>query len=150
MEKKRILIVEEELCKPIEDNALLILLDDNGIEYDIAETGAEAFGFLEKNRYDMICLDIMLEANNEGKAPKLPADLKRVDVGVYILEKLRSGAFELDGAAKDTPVVVVSAVTGYERRKKIIKLLKKEEYYIQKPTEPKEIFKAIKNILGLS
>lgn len=108
---KKILIVEDDISI---HNALEELLQEANYKIDNAYSGTEAMLLLEKEKYDLILLDLMLPAMN----------------GEKIIEKV-----------KDTPIIVLSAKISSED--KVNCLLAGAEDYITKPFDNKELLARI-------
>ncbi len=147
MEPVRILVVEDELEEPLEDNFIITLLEDEAYDITIARTGEEAYAKMAAGRFSLILLDMMLPPSESASTTRFNG-IKRLDMGVHLLELLRKGEFEPKGARKDTLVVVVSAVPGLERWKKIIGLLGNEQCLLPKPAEPEVIFEVVQRTLA--
>ena len=61
MDKPRLLIIEDDADV---QKLLATVASRRGIEVDRASDGEEALAFLEKNRYDLVVLDLMLPKVN--------------------------------------------------------------------------------------
>ncbi len=120
---KKVLIVEDEekIRKVIN-----ILLKNDEVSIDEAESGTEALEKIKDGEYDLMILDLMLPG---------------VD-GMTILKSIRA-----DSRTASMPVIVVSAknldqdiLDGFQGG---------ANYYITKPFEPKELIDSIELILGV-
>lgn len=100
----RILIVEDD--KDIQET-LEFFLNDNGYKTDKAYNGIEAIDKFEKNKYDLILLDIMM--------PKID--------GYAVCEVIREKS--------QVPIIMISALTSEENQIKGLDLLADD--YITKP-----------------
>lgn len=54
---KRVLVVEDE---PVNREIVMILLEDRGVAFDVAEDGARAVELASQSRYDLILMDVQL------------------------------------------------------------------------------------------
>ncbi len=108
----KILIVEDDISI---HNIIQELLKKEAYEVDNAYSGTEALLLLEKEKYDLILLDLMLPAIN----------------GEEIIEKVN-----------DTPIIVLSAKISSED--KVNCLLKGANDYITKPFDCSELLARIK------
>jgi DNA-binding response OmpR family regulator len=120
---KKVLIVEDEekIRKVIN-----ILLKNDEVSIEEAESGTEALEKIKDGDYDLMILDLMLPG---------------VD-GMTILKNIRA-----DSRTASMPVIVVSAknldqdiLDGFQGG---------ANYYITKPFEPKELIDSIELILGV-
>ena len=109
---EKILIVEDDVN--IHDVIKELLTKENYITYD-AYSGTEALMLLEKEKYDLILLDLMLPAIS----------------GEEIIKNV-----------KDTPIIVLSAKISSDD--KVNCLLSGANDYITKPFEIKELLARIK------
>ena len=108
---KRILIIEDDISI---HECLEELLRNNGYDTCNAYSGTEALLLLEKEKYDLILLDLMLPGMN----------------GEQIIEKI-----------KDTPIIVLSAKISSDD--KVNCLLSGANDYITKPFDSKELLARI-------
>ena len=90
----------------------------------------------------MLLLDINLE---KGTNKSLQA-VRRAEVGLNVLQRIRRGKFEEAGNPKDIPVVVLSAVILVDVMDKIRKLVS-EEYYLIKPKTPATVADVLKRAI---
>jgi CheY-like chemotaxis protein len=143
-----ILVVEDELEKPVEDNLFVEILEAEGHSIAFAETGDEAIEHLSAKQFDVILLDIMVLPTIDSIIEhKELQDVSRPDVGVILLEMIKTGAFSGTGVSPNVPVLIISAVTG-DSRWKIIKKLVADEYILRKPCSPELIVDKVHEILS--
>ena len=114
----RILIVEDD--KDIQET-LEFFLNDNGYKTDKAYNGIEAIDKFEKNKYDLILLDIMI--------PKID--------GYAVCEVIRERS--------QVPIIMISALTSEENQIKGLDLLADD--YITKPFSIPVLLRKISAIL---
>jgi DNA-binding NtrC family response regulator len=121
MEKKnKLLIVDDE---EIVRQSLKAWFLEDGYEIDIAEDAEAALRLYEKNKYDLILLDI--------KMPGMS--------GMDLLIKLK----EID------PDAIIILITAYASVSSAVKALKNGAYdYITKPIDPDELSHLVKNALN--
>jgi two-component system phosphate regulon response regulator PhoB len=139
---KRILIVDDE---PDIVTFLSAVLEENGYSSLSAKDGVEGLEVIRKERPDLILLDLMMPKKS----------------GITLFQELRN-----DPKMSDIPVVVVtgvSEVTGVDFRNFMYKRPLKDEKkfvettgltkytvpngYVEKPIDPDELIKAIKEAL---
>lgn len=120
MEKNnKLLIVDDE---EIVRNSLKAWFLEDGYDIDIAESAEAALKLFEKNKYDLILLDI--------KMPGMS--------GMDLLVKLK----EFD------PEAIIILITAYASVSSAVKALKSGAYdYITKPIDPDELSHLVKNAL---
>ena len=128
--KKKILIVEDE---PGLVTYLETLLQDNGYETVSAVDGQTAFEKLKSERPDLVTLDISIPQKS----------------GIRFYRDLKE-----DPQLAGTPVIVVTAVTGYgadpDEFRKFISTRKQvppPEGFIAKPVDREELLNLIKGLL---
>ena len=114
----RILIVEDD--KDIQET-LEFFLNDNGYKTDKAYNGIEAIDKFQKNKYDLILLDIMI--------PKID--------GYAVCEVIRERS--------QVPIIMISALTSEENQIKGLDLLADD--YITKPFSIPVLLRKISAIL---
>lgn len=98
---KRILFVDDEgdSVEPYFEK-----LRDRGLEPELAVDGNDAIKRLQKNKYDLLVLDIMLQSENTiGKEPRR--------AGATLLEMIRQNKIANAKTAPDVPAVILTAVT---------------------------------------
>jgi len=139
---KRILIIDDE---PDIVTFLSAVLEENGYSSLSAKDGVEGLEVIRKERPDLILLDLMMPKKS----------------GITLFQELRN-----DPKMSDIPVVVVtgvSEVTGVDFRNFMYKRPLKDEKkfvettgltkytvpngYVEKPIDPDELIKAIKEAL---
>lgn len=147
MNRIKILFVEDDLPENDADNMLWTLLINEGYAVTPVRAGAEAWESLQSTKYDLVLLDIMLPPDHEKEIPAL-AGVQRLDMGLYLLEKLRDGKFESHGTSRDAPVVVISAVPGVDRWKRIEEFVGNDHWCLEKPVSPYDVVKEVKQALG--
>jgi CheY-like chemotaxis protein len=133
-----ILYVENE---PFFDD--LQMLKEEGLDYDLAETAAEARDRLQETPYDAVLLDIMLEPGEYALAPQ---DVPPYMGGVTVLRLIREGKYKKDESGKDLPVVVYTAVGLMEVREVTLNLLgthAKDRYFEKAVASFEEVLKAL-------
>lgn len=119
--KKTILIVEDE--KPMA-RALELKLSTNDFSIKIASDGEEALKILEKEKFDLILLDLIL--------PKVS--------GFQVLEKIKEKKIKM-------PVIVLSNL-GQEEDAKRAKELGAQDYFIKANISLAELFDRVKKLLS--
>jgi CheY-like chemotaxis protein len=99
---KRILFVDDEdwSVEPYFDK-----LRDHHIEVELAINGDEAIEKLQKSRYDLIVLDIMLPPGN-----KIGKNVEPRKAGTILLHGIRRSEIPNMKTASNVPVVVLTAV----------------------------------------
>jgi light-regulated signal transduction histidine kinase (bacteriophytochrome)/CheY-like chemotaxis protein len=98
---RRILLVEDE---PINREVILIFLEDTGLLIDRAEDGLQAVEMVEKNRYDVILMDMQMPNMNGLDATRLIREHRNgmgvpilaMTANVYAEDKLRCMASGMD------------------------------------------------------
>jgi CheY-like chemotaxis protein len=127
--KKRILFIDDEDWSV---TPYFQKLQDHNIEVDIAVNGDEALDQLQKNRYDLLVLDIMLPPGNRiGKA------VEPRKGGVILLYMIRRNEILDMKTAPDVPVIVLTAVTDQKLSESIRQLGVNEVF--QKPAPFDEV-----------
>lgn len=111
------LIVEDE---PEANRLLARLVQLRGYRVESAFTGAEALGAVERDRFDIIFLDLMLPDTS----------------GFTVCEALKA-----DRRTHDIPVVMVTARLGAENRLQGLRMGAAE--YVPKPYTPDQIFRTL-------
>lgn len=120
-EKKRILIVEDE--KPMA-RALQLKLEHTGFEVDVTFDGEAGLDALDKERYDLVILDLVM--------PKMD--------GFKVLAALKE-------RKNATPVIVISNL-GQEEDIRRAKELGAREYFVKSNTSLADIIKHIKKTIS--
>jgi len=100
---KRILFVDEEdwSITPYFDK-----LRDNSSEVDLAIDGDEAIDLLQKNKYDLLVLDIMFPPGQ-----KIGNNVEPRKAGAILLYRIRYNEIPDMKTTSNIPVVVITAVT---------------------------------------
>ena len=121
--KKRILVVDDE-----EDilTSVGLLLEKTGYEVRTANRGKAALEMLEKEKFDLVLLDILM--------PEMSS--------VEVLERIRANP-----ATKNQKVAIFTVVQPSREGERIISNLKPVEYF-QKPIEVEDFTRRIKRVLG--
>jgi CheY-like chemotaxis protein len=157
MLENRLLFVEDDIDEDPEDSAVWQALLEAGYKVITVRNGLEAFQRLESEIFHLVLLDIMLPPKPpkqiEEEEKPLPPELEgvlRLNMGLKLLELIREGFFEKKGGTPQTvPVVVVSAVPGLERWKRIRTLMSKKKWALRKPKETHEVLAAVTQALPL-
>jgi pilus assembly protein CpaE len=123
MTAAKILIVDDD---PDTQRVLGYTLKQEGFEVLVAVDGAEALRVLERDRPDLILLDIML--------PKLD--------GYQVAERIRAD----EGTVSHVPIVMVTAETDIEQ--KVRGLRAGADDYLVKPFHPAELLARIRSLLA--
>jgi pilus assembly protein CpaE len=123
MAAAKILIVDDD---PDTQRVLGYTLKQEGFEVLVAVDGAEALRVRDRERPDLILLDIML--------PKLD--------GYQVAEKIRAD----EGTASHVPIVMVTAETDIEQ--KVRGLRAGADDYLVKPFHPAELLARIRSLLA--
>src|SRR5688572_17738306 len=96
--KKKILIVEDQF---VEAYDLQLILERAGYEISgIAHSVKEASAMIQRNKPDLVCLDIFLQGKQTGI--ELAAELQEKNIG-FIYISANSGKTILDQAKKTQP-----------------------------------------------
>ncbi|MBU4446184.1 MAG: response regulator [Candidatus Marinimicrobia bacterium] len=122
----KILIVDDDIDLV---EVLRIVLESHGYDVIDAQDGDRGFRLVEKEKPDLIILDVMMRTEDEG---------------FYIAEKIRS---QPDIA--NIPIIILTAVcqqTGYQYKKNDDVLPVDE--FIEKPVMPKTLIKLIQKYIG--
>ena len=121
---KKILVVDDEqdITKSIK-----MLLDNAGYEVRVVNSGKSALQLLEKEKFDLVFLDILM--------PEMP--------GKEVAEKIRQNP-----KTRNQPIAFLSVVTLGEAGKALIKKLKPVDY-IQKPFKTAEFKEQVRKMVGL-
>ena len=113
---KKILIIDDD---PVIVKYLTTLFEDNGYEAVSAKGGNEGFELVEKENPDLITLDLQMPD----------------EWGPRFYRKLSKSKF------KDTPVIIVSGMSGQHAVKKAVA-------YVSKPFDPDKLLGIIRKTLG--
>lgn len=111
--RPRILVVDDE---PVFSNQTKYFLEQNGYEVTVARNGRDAVTALDKNRYDLMLLDIIMPMLN----------------GVEVIRALRANP-----ATADLPIIVVSSMTEYKERVEFFRIGATD--YMPKPIDKGEL-----------
>lgn len=139
---KKILIVDDE---PDQRTFLSTVVEENGYENIMAKDGVEGLDLLRKEKPDLVLLDLMMPRKS----------------GITMFQELRK-----DPSLSHIPVIVVTGVyevTGVDFKnfiyrqplkdeKKFVETTGLTEYtvpngYLEKPVDPDELIKVIKEVL---
>lgn len=120
----RILLVEDE---PDAAKVYRDLLESEGFEVEVVETGERALARIAEAPPDLILLDILLPGMN----------------GVQVARELaaRNG----DGRI---PIVVITCLDEYAEEHPDVKDLKAIKRFLYKPCRPKTLIQGIRDVLG--
>ena len=121
--KKKVLVVDDE--KDVIEYVTMIL-ESAGYEVISADSNESCFESLEKERPDLIILDVMLETVTEG---------------FYIGDKLK-----YNSKYHSIPVIVLSAIekhTGFPMNKNSVPA----DEYLEKPIDPHDLIEAVNKFL---
>lgn len=120
--KKKILIVddEEDICSSIKG-----LVEDIGYEAETVSNGKQALAILQKKKFDLILLDILM--------PEM--------AGNEVLGKIRA-----DPKLKNQKVAILTVVQLSKSGENILEKLKPIEYF-QKPIDINDFERRLKKIL---
>ena len=131
MQKRQILVVDDD---PDILTYFALLLGDHGYEVIEARSVKEALAVMEKNRPDLICLDIMMP--------------KQSGIALY-------SRFKLDDRLKDIPTIFISAFSLArdfygERFRNLIPdtRVPEPEAYMEKPVAADELLEVIERTVG--
>jgi CheY-like chemotaxis protein len=113
---KKILIIDDD---PVIVKYLATLFEDNGYEAVSANDGGTGFEMLEKENPDLITLDLQMPD----------------EWGPRFYRKLSKSPF------KDTPVIVVSGMSGQHAVKKAVA-------YVSKPFDPDKLMGIVRKTIG--
>ncbi len=123
MEGKNVLYVEDEAFFA---SIISKKLQEDGFQVDVASDGAQGWAAMQKKKYDLVLLDLIL--------PELG--------GFEVLEKIKS-----DPNLNATPVVILSNLSTEEDKKKA-KELGAHSFYVKINSMPNEILALVRRILG--
>ena len=112
---KKILVIDDD---PVIVKYLVTLFSDNGYEAVSATDGAEGFEMLEKEKPDLITLDLQMPD----------------EWGPRFYRKLSKSEF------KDVPVIVVSGLSGQHA-------IRKAAAYVSKPFDPDKLLGIVKKTI---
>lgn len=128
--KKRVLVIDDE---PAVVTYMETLLSDNGYETTSAENGRTGFEKLKREKPDLVCLDITMPEES----------------GIRFYRQLKE-----DSELAATPVIVVTAVTGFggdpEPFKHFLSTRKHvppPEGFLAKPIDQQEFLRTVSSVL---
>jgi DNA-binding response OmpR family regulator len=113
---KKILIIDDD---PVIVKYLVTLFEDNGYETICANDGSTGFDLLEKEKPDLITLDLQMPD----------------EWGPRFYRKLSKSEY------KDTPVIVVSGMSGQHAVRKAVA-------YVNKPFDPDKLVAIVRKTIG--
>jgi len=116
---KKILVIDDD---PVVVKYLVALFKNSGYDTCEAYDGVEAFDVLERDRPDLITLDL-----------EMPEQW-----GTRFYRKLRKHG----GAMKDTPVLIISAMASRHLS------VRDAVGYFAKPFEPEKVVETVRNTIG--
>jgi two-component system cell cycle response regulator DivK len=122
--KFKILVVDDSTTNVV---LLEAILDEKGYQIETALNAKEAYAIIEREYPDLILLDLLM--------PKIS--------GFDFLEEIRK-----NDKTKDTPVIVVSALTDEENIEKIIKMGAID--FIKKPIDLQYLVDKVESVLQLA
>jgi signal transduction histidine kinase/ActR/RegA family two-component response regulator len=113
----RILLAEDE---PINREILLCILQDIGLQADIAEDGLQALEQARATRYDLILMDIQMPGMN----------------GIEVTHAIRA-----DSVNRDTPIIAITANAFDEDRESCLAAGMHD--HLGKPVDPEQLYEAL-------
>jgi len=120
---KKIMVVDDE---PGVQRAIRRVLEKEGYEIATASTGRECLDKLEKERFDLIILDIIMPDMDGGMVAKQIRQDKKYD---------------------DTKIIHLSVLQQLPGQEAIQKT-QNIEYHITKPFDNKDLIKKVKQVIG--
>ncbi|MCG3118523.1 MAG: hypothetical protein ALAOOOJD_00743 [bacterium] len=126
---KRILFVDDEDWSV---TPYFPKLQDEKVEVDLAKDGDEALSLLQKNKYDLLVLDIMLPPGN-----KIGKRVEPRKAGAILLQLIRQNEVPNMKTLPTVPVIILTAVIDYTLSESI-KQLEITEIF-QKPASFDEV-----------
>ncbi len=123
----RILFVEDE---PWGVDAYFPALRRSDIICDLAESYQQAIEFLNREKYDLLSLDIMFSAGKTNGEP-----IRQREAGLKLLTDIRSGLIR--GCPTDIKIVILTAVPNHLISEKIRGL--NVLHYLKKPVSYDEV-----------
>lgn len=134
---KRILFVDDEDWSV---TPYFPKLRDEKIEVDLAKDGDEALSLLQKNKYDLLVLDIMLPPGN-----KIGKRVEPRKAGAILLQLIRQNEVPNMKTLPTVPVIILTAVIDYTLSESI-KQLEITEFF-QKPASFDEVTEKLLTLL---
>lgn len=101
-------------------------LQDENVDVDLARDGDEALDLLQKNKYDLLVLDVMLPPGS-----KIGKKVEPRQAGAILLHMIRRNEIPNMKTAPEVAVVVLTAVTD-QKLSESIRQLRVSEFF-QKP-----------------
>jgi CheY-like chemotaxis protein len=117
---KRILFVDDEDWSV---TPYFPKLQDENVDVDLAKDGDEALSLLQKNKYDLLVLDIMLPPGN-----KIGKQVEPRKAGAILLRIIRQNEIPNMKTLPTVPVVILTAVIDHQLAESL------------KPLEATEVF----------
>jgi CheY-like chemotaxis protein len=117
-------------------------LNDAGVKVDLAKDGDEAFERLQKGKYDLIVLDVMLPPGN-----KIGKQVEPRKAGGILLEMIRKNQIPNMQTAPNVPVAILTAVTD-QKLADIVKELEVREVF-EKPALFDEVTGKLMRLLNI-
>ena len=123
-EKKTVLLVDDD--EDLLDQARLVVEREYSV--DLARSGEEALGKLEKRNYDCIVLDVMMQTLSDG---------------LDTAKKIKGNA-----ATKTIPIVMLTSVNEhYDYRSQIDESFFPNDKWLDKPVDPGVLLQEIKKLI---
>ena len=147
---EKILIIEDE---PYSISRIPKNLEQINMYVDIAEDLDVAIAKLQKEKYDLVILDIMFaEGEHEQLDNLIQENLENSEKykkyyrrGIALFKLIKRGV--LGEKNRDVPVVVISATPDQNDIQEIKSILEDSDAYFEKPVESKMIIEKIKEVL---
>ena len=146
----KILIVDDDFDIV---ESMRIVLESSGYEVESASSGEEGLNMINRGKYDLIVLDVMLESIDKGfdVARQLKADPKHRDIPILMLTAIKE-VTDINFNAGNTyteqlPPDYFSGPGNAENT--AVDNLRVEAFY-EKPVKPGELLKKIKQLLEKS
>ncbi|MCU0726311.1 MAG: response regulator [Planctomycetes bacterium] len=146
---KKVLIVDDD---PAIVRFLTVALTENGYQAVSASDGKEGFEKAEKERPDLLLLDVMMPRRTGFTLFKqLRRDERFKDVPIIMLTAVSSVLEEQDSLSGDTMERPYDALR--ESLRKTIAEMKTEgevrpEHFIEKPVDPEQVVAKIRDLIG--
>lgn len=119
---KRILVIDDSATNNI---LLSAVLESSGFEFEVAKNVLEAFRFLESESFDLVLLDLLMPELN----------------GFDFLKSVRA-----EEQTKNLPIIVISAATDIENKKKAKDL--GADCFLDKPIDIEVLLDEMNKILS--
>ena len=119
----------------------ILALQDREHEVAVVRSGEEALGQIKKDNqdFDIIVIDVMLPRGNHAGTPLVGDDIKTGEMGLEVLRQLRL-------VDRETPVIILTAVTDDDSKAKILNL--NVVAYLDKPVSFKIFLNAVEKALS--